>query len=92
MSFNLELLAIVIAFLVGLLLISVVVKVFFIPLKYLMRLIVNGIIGGILLLLFNYFGGFVGLYLPINVVTALIAGFLGIPGVILLVLLDFLIL
>jgi len=49
---------------------------------------------GVALLAFvNFLGRFVlGIYLPINPVTALVAGFLGIPGVVLLIALQHLIL
>ncbi|TAH59535.1 MAG: pro-sigmaK processing inhibitor BofA, partial [Gottschalkiaceae bacterium] len=60
-----------------------------IPIKYLLKLIINGITGGILLLLVNLLGGFVGISVAINPVTALIAGFLGVPGVILLIVLQY---
>ena len=50
-----------------------------------MKLIVNGILGAVLLLIFNFFGQAFGLYIGINATTALIAGFFGIPGVIFLV-------
>ena len=40
----------------------------------------------VLLWLFNLVGGIVGLHLEIGAVSALVAGFFGIPGVILLLL------
>jgi inhibitor of the pro-sigma K processing machinery len=38
----------------------------------------------ILLILSNYFAAFFGFEIPINIITILIAGFLGIPGILLL--------
>lgn len=55
-----------------------------IPLKVVLRLIYNGLIGGVSLWLINLVGSFFGVYLPITVWTALIVGFLGVPGVVLL--------
>ena len=43
-----------------------------------------------LLFLVNFFGDPVGIYISVNFINALVAGFLGVPGVILLVLLKFL--
>lgn len=71
--------------LVGLVLLVVVVKIFSWPLKMLLKLLANGILGVILLVIFNLIGGNFGITIGINAVTALIAGFCGIPGVIFLV-------
>ncbi|GAA0127095.1 MULTISPECIES: pro-sigmaK processing inhibitor BofA family protein [Clostridium] len=63
-------------------------KLFAWPIKILMKLIINGIAGGILLLLINFVGGPFGIYIAINAVTALIAGLLGIPGVLFLIIFN----
>lgn len=55
------------------------------PIKLIVRLVVNGIIGAIALIVFNLFGGYLGFTIGVNPVTALIAGFLGIPGVLLMI-------
>ncbi|MGB4232286.1 MAG: pro-sigmaK processing inhibitor BofA family protein [bacterium] len=71
----------------GLLLLCLIARLFFVPLRILMRLLYNGIIGGLLLWLVNLVGSFFGVTIPINPITALAAGFLGVPGVVLLLLL-----
>lgn len=76
---------------VGLLLLFFVGKLFFIPVKFISKLIMNGLVGGILLWIINVFGGTWGISLPLNPVTALLVGFLGIPGVILLAILQYII-
>ncbi len=60
------------------------------PIKIIVRLIINGIIGAFALFAINIFGRFIGLTIGINPITALVAGFLGIPGILLLILLQFL--
>lgn len=70
---------------IGLLLLVVVVKVFSWPIKLLVKLIINGVLGVILLFVFNFIGQNFGMTIGINAITALIAGFCGIPGVIFLV-------
>jgi len=55
------------------------------PLKLISKLLINSVIGILLLLLVNYGGSFFGFELPINIITILVAGFLGIPGILLLV-------
>ena len=58
------------------------------PFKVLMRLLLNGIMGGIVLFLFNLVGGIFNLYLEISPLNAIIVGFLGVPGVILLLIVQ----
>ncbi len=63
-------------------------KMFLWPLKMILRLVLNSVIGGILLLLINYFGQSAGLFIPLNILTACIAGILGLPGVVMLLFLT----
>lgn len=67
--------------LVGIVLLYLTLKLFKWPLKILL----NGVIGIVLLYVANYIGTYLGFYIGINAITALIAGFLGVPGVIFLV-------
>ena len=76
------------AFIFGLFLLYIIGLLLVIPIKIILKLIVNGVLGGILLLFFNLIGGIFGLSLVINPITAVLVGFLGIPGVILLLLLQ----
>ena len=82
-------LTVIIAYLFGLVLLYILARLLLIPLRLAIRLLINGVIGGLLLWLVNLLGMFVGVYLPINPITALVAGFLGIPGVILLLVLKY---
>ncbi|MHB1419702.1 MAG: pro-sigmaK processing inhibitor BofA family protein [Bacillota bacterium] len=61
------------------------------PLKLLVRLVVNSLFGLLLLWGFNFLGTFLGITIPINIITILTAGFLGIPGLILLIILKILV-
>jgi len=79
----------IIFFVIAIVAIFVIGKIFSWPLKVLLNLIINGIAGGILLWLINLVGGNFGLVIPINIVTALIAGILGIPGVLFLNILNY---
>ena len=83
--------AAVIAYAIGLLLLYIVGRVLLFPLRILLRLLYNGIAGGIVLLLINFIGGFIGLNIAVNVVTALVVGFLGIPGIVLLLILRYIV-
>ncbi len=52
--------------------------------KWIWKLGINSLSGFLCLWLLNLISGYTGLVFPINLVTALIAGFLGIPGIIVL--------
>ena len=78
----------ILAFAFGLFLLYLIGMLLVIPIKLIFKLIVNGIMGGILLLIVNVIGGFIGLGLVINPITAIIAGILGIPGVVLLLIIQ----
>lgn len=80
----------IIYFIIAVLAIFVIGKLFAWPFKILINLIINGLMGGILLYLVNLVGSNFGLIIPINAITALIAGFLGIPGVLFLIIVNYL--
>ncbi|MGI1689842.1 MULTISPECIES: pro-sigmaK processing inhibitor BofA family protein [Thermoanaerobacter] len=82
---------IIIAYLIGLFLLYFLGWLLVVPRKFLLRIIINGIIGGLILFIINLLGKSIGLYIAINPVTALVAGFLGIPGIILLIILQYIV-
>ena len=77
---------VILAYAFGILLIYLVGRMLLMPLKLVFRLIYNGVVGGVMLWILNFVGSYIGFGIAINPVSALIAGFLGIPGVILLIL------
>ncbi|MEG0613951.1 MAG: pro-sigmaK processing inhibitor BofA family protein [Clostridium sp.] len=79
----------IMVFIIAIVAVFIIGKVFAWPLKVLLNLIINGIGGGILLWLINLIGSNFGLTIPINAITALIAGILGIPGVLFLIILNY---
>lgn len=73
-------------FAVAIIALIIVVKLLSWPLKILIKLVINGVVGTILLYLLNIVGAqFFHFTITINIVTALIAGFFGVPGVIFLI-------
>ena len=73
------------AYALGIVLILLLGFFLVIPLKIVFRLVYNGLIGGIVLWLVNLIGAQFGFVLPITVWTALLVGFLGLPGVAILI-------
>jgi inhibitor of the pro-sigma K processing machinery len=72
-------------FLIAIVAMVILVKLFSWPLKILGKLILNGVLGFVLLLLVNFAGQYIGITIPMNAITVIIAGFLGVPGVIFLI-------
>lgn len=74
---------------IGILAIFVLVSIFkliFGSMKFISKIVINGVIGLVLLYFFNAIGGAFGTNIEISIVNALIAGVFGIPGIILLLL------
>ncbi|ADL08856.1 pro-sigmaK processing inhibitor BofA family protein [Thermosediminibacter oceani] len=78
----------IVAYAFGLLMLYVIGRVLLGPIKIVLNLLYNAVIGGIILVLLNFMGSYVGLHIAINPVTALTVGFLGVPGIILLIVLK----
>ena len=75
---------------VGLILLLVVVRVFFAPLRWIVKLAINTGLGYVGLFVLNWLGSMVGFTIGINLFNAVITGLFGVPGVILLCLLKWL--
>ena len=58
-----------------------VIRLLFLPVKFIWKLLVNSLCGFACLCLLNTTAEITGLYLPINAVTVLVTGFFGLPGV-----------
>ncbi len=57
------------------------VRVLFLPIRLIFKIGIHSACGFICLWLLNTAAGFTGIYFPINAVTVLTAGFLGLPGI-----------
>lgn len=78
-------LSVIVAYAVGILLILLVGRFLVIPVKIILSLIYNGLIGGLVLWLVNLIGGPLGVAIPITIWSALLVGLLGVPGVAVLI-------
>ena len=78
-----------VSILLPLLMLSLLLRAMVLPIRLGWKLLLNGSCGFLCLWLLNSISGFTGLYFPINYVTAIIAGFLGLPGILLLAILQF---
>ena len=83
MDFN-----IVLTFLACICLIIILGRIFILPLKSILKLVLNSIIGGILIWVINFIGVNFGFHIGLNLFTSIFIGILGIPGAILLIVLK----
>lgn len=79
---------IVFALAVGISLLGLLFKLLKKPIKLAWKLFLHALSGFVFLFIFNFFAGFVDLSIPITWLNAIISGVLGIPGVILLLILQ----
>ena len=75
---------ILLAYAFGIFALYVVGYMFLVPIKILLKLMINSILGGLFIVLVNWTGTYWDLHIPINIFTAVIVGLLGLPGAILL--------
>lgn len=67
----------------------IIAKILSWPFKIIFKLLINILLGALLLMVVNILGAGFGLHIPFNTITALTSGILGIPGVILLIVLQY---
>ena len=72
----------------NILLITGIVLILF-PLKKILKLVFNTLIGAAIIYIINLIGASFGFHIGLNIITALVVGILGIPGAILLIILEF---
>ena len=78
------------SFAVGLALICLTGYLLLVPMKLLWRLMAGGVLGALALMLVNGVGALFGFSVSVNPFTAMAVGFLGLPGAVLVVVLQLL--
>ena len=76
------------SFLVALIVLYMVLKIIAAPVKIIIKLMINAFVGGVVLFLINLVGAGFGFALNITWLTSLIVGIFGVPGVVLVILLQ----
>lgn len=80
----------IIAFIACLFFLFIIGKIFIVPIKTILKLLLNSIIGGILIFIINFIGGFLNFHIGLNLITSIFVGLLGIPGVIAVIMIKLL--
>lgn len=83
---------VVVAYGFGILILYAAARLLAFPMRFAARLLANTLAGVALLFAFNLAGSFFGVRIPLNPITALLAGALGVPGLALLLALKYFIL
>ena len=65
-------------------------KLFIVPIKTILKLILNSIFGGITIFIINLIGSIWGFHIGLNLITSIFVGILGIPGVVVIIVLKLL--
>ena len=71
----------IITLLIPAMLAVILVRLLLLPVKFIVKLGIHSACGFVCLWLLNAISTFTGIYFPINAVTVLTAGFLGLPGI-----------
>lgn len=78
----------IIVYLGCILFLFIIGKFFLLPIKFILKIIGNSLLGGLLIFIVNLIGNLFQFHIGLNAITALVTGILGIPGAILLILLK----
>lgn len=75
--------------LIGVAVLFIVLKLLALPMKIIIKLVINGLVGGLVIFVVNLIGANFGFTIDLTWITALIVGFLGVPGVVIVTILQF---
>lgn len=66
-------------------------RIFIVPIKWILKLACNSVLGGFIIWFINLIGGVWGFHIGLNIYTAILVGTLGIPGAVLLIVIKMII-
>ncbi len=66
-------------------------RIFIVPLKKILKLVLNSILGGVVIFIINLIGANFGFHIGLNFFTSILIGLLGLPGVVCLIVVKLLI-
>ena len=78
----------IITFFSCIIILFIVGRIFILPLKKILKLIVNSVLGGVLIYIINFCGASVGFHIGLNIGTSIFVGILGVPGAVFLIILK----
>lgn len=66
-------------------------RIFIVPIRKILKIILNSILGGVVIYLINFIGANFGFHMGLNIFTSLMIGLLGLPGSVCLIIIKLLI-
>lgn len=66
-------------------------RIFIVPFKKILKLIINSILGGLTIYIINLIGANFGFHIGLNIFTSILVGLLGLPGAVCLIIVKLLI-
>lgn len=66
-------------------------RIFIVPIKKILKLVINSVIGGLIIYIINLVGGSFGFHIGLNFFTSIVVGLLGLPGAVCLIIVKLLI-
>lgn len=81
----------IITFFACIIILFIVGRIFIVPLKKILKLAINSILGGVLIYVINIVGATFGFHIGLNIGTSIFVGILGVPGAVFLIILKLMI-
>lgn len=66
-------------------------RIFIVPIKKILKLVLNSLLGGLTIFIINLIGASLGFHIGLNIFTSVVVGLLGLPGVVCLIIVKLLI-
>ena len=66
-------------------------RIFIVPIKKILKLVLNSILGGVVIFIINVIGNNFGFHIGLNFFTSILIGLLGLPGVVCLIIIKLLV-
>ena len=66
-------------------------RIFIVPIKKILKLILNSVLGGLTIFIINLVGANFGFHIGLNIFTSILVGLLGLPGAVCLIIVKLLI-
>ena len=66
-------------------------RIFIVPIKKILKLVVNSVLGGFVIYSINFIGANFGFHIGLNLVNSIIIGLLGLPGAVCLIVIKLLV-
>ena len=66
-------------------------RIFIVPIKKILKLVLNSVLGGLIIFIINLIGAHFGFHIGLNIFTSVLVGLLGLPGAVCLIIVKLLI-